>query len=242
MGNIKATFPPGATAITVNGLHQWDYGRVLEIHDATLPAIVEVHFASEGVADAEVRTCDTAGGVARVTIPDTCLEQTLPVIAWVYEVGEASGTTIKTVTLPIIARARPKPAAPVTPEMADQYTQTVAAVNALIGGVTSGTVVAAQAANAARATQADSVGTVIYTNNGSSGPLFIELAAPGVYLAEYLFADTGHAYSGSIVISSLERNALGQGLMYNRTLHGLQIDAPSEGTYYFTRVVRLCTL
>ena len=104
--SIKATFPAGVDAIIVNGLHQWDYGQQLEIQASGLPAVVEVHFACAGMTEAAVRVCDASSGTAVASIPDTCLEQSSPVTAWVYEVGETSGTTILTVTLPIIARAR----------------------------------------------------------------------------------------------------------------------------------------
>ena len=35
--SIKAVFTDGQTQITVNGLHQWDYGQVLEIQAPTMP-------------------------------------------------------------------------------------------------------------------------------------------------------------------------------------------------------------
>ena len=130
--NVKATFPAGVNAITVNGLHQWDYGRQLEIQADGLPGLVEVHFACAGMTEAAVRVCDTSSGTAVASIPDTCLEQASPVTAWVYEVGETSGETILTITMPIIARARPKPGEVVPQPIGDKYTEAIAAMNSLV--------------------------------------------------------------------------------------------------------------
>lgn len=127
--NLKAIIPSGQTEIMVNGLHQWDYGRKLEIQSKDLPSLIEVHFACPGMQEAVVRSCAVTNGVATAAIPDACLEQTAPIIAWVYEVGSTSGTTVKTITLPIIARTRPQPTATVPTEASDKYTEAISAMN-----------------------------------------------------------------------------------------------------------------
>lgn len=127
---IKATFPEGVTAITANGLHQWDRGQILEIHGASLPAVAEVHFAYQGMTvDAIVRVCDMLGGVGRVAIPDQYLTQSLPITAWIYEVGSTTGETVATVMMPIIARAKPKDAPEIPEETSDKYTELMGVVN-----------------------------------------------------------------------------------------------------------------
>jgi hypothetical protein len=130
--SLKAYFPAGLTEVTVNGLHQWDYGQKLEIQADDLPAMVEVHFACPGMRDAVVRSCAVIGGVAQAAIPDRCLEQTAPIAAWVYAVGETEGATILTVTLPIIARTQPQPSATVPEDVGDKYTEAVAAMTELV--------------------------------------------------------------------------------------------------------------
>lgn len=150
-----ATFPPGVLAVTVNGLHQWDYGQVLEIHDDSLPALIEVHFACQGMREAVVRACAVEGGVARAAIPDICLEQTAPVTAWVYQVEEASGATIKTVILAITPRAKPQVAPSLPATMADKYTEMVAAMTALVARVESGEITIGHAAESDHALTAD---------------------------------------------------------------------------------------
>lgn len=133
--NLKAIFPPGAKEIIVNGLHQWDYGRTLLIQSSDLPAIVEVHFSCLGMKEAVVRTCDVTAGEALVVIPDRCLEQTSPIYAWIYVVGNTHGLTAKTVILPIIARTRPASIESIPVEISDKYTEAVSAMNAAIDSV-----------------------------------------------------------------------------------------------------------
>jgi hypothetical protein len=145
---LKAIIPSGMTEITVNGLHQWDYGQQLEIHASDLPGLVEVHFACAGMNDAVVRPCDMVGGVGTVTIPDACLEQTAPIMAWVYEKDGAAGATVKTITLRVTPRARPTASEAPPPEVIDPYTEAVTAMNEAVGKVTEGKITAAKAIKA----------------------------------------------------------------------------------------------
>lgn len=153
--SLKAFIPSGQTALTVNGLHQWDYGQKLEIHDDDLPALVEVHFACAGMTEAVVRSCSVVQGVAEAVIPDQCLEQTTPIVAWVYAVGESSGATIKTITLTVIQRARPQPSGAVPTAISDKYTELMAAVNEQVAALRAGNVTVARALTADKATEAD---------------------------------------------------------------------------------------
>lgn len=131
--NLLAIIPSGQTEITVNGLHQWDYGRLLEIRSNDLPALIEVHFACSGMDEAVVRTCASVDGVVTAAIPDSCLEQTTPIVAWVYELNNSgsSGQTIMTIKLPIMARPKPAPRGSVPTTVSDQYTELISSVNAV---------------------------------------------------------------------------------------------------------------
>lgn len=153
--SIKATFPAGVTELTVHGLHQWDYGQKLEIQAPDLPALVEVHFACAGMRDAVVRACSVTGGTAQAAIPDQCLEQTSPIVAWVFVVDETAGTTVLTVTLPIAARTQPQPSATVPEEFSNKYTELIAAVNEQVEALKVGNVTVNRALNADEATHAD---------------------------------------------------------------------------------------
>jgi hypothetical protein len=132
MSNIRAVFTAGLDAITVHGLHQWDYGQTLEIHDKTLPSLVEVHFACPGMRDAIVRPCAVVQGVATAAIPDLCLEQASPVQAWIYEIGATSGRTIRTITLPMMSRPRPALSKDIPAEVGDKYTELIGEVNRVV--------------------------------------------------------------------------------------------------------------
>lgn len=130
--SLKVIVPKGQTEITVNGLHQWDFGRTIEIHADGLPSMVEVHFACAGMNEAVVRSCAMIDGAVTAAVPDTCLEQSTPIVAWVYDAGETSGATILTITLPIIPRTRPQPSETIPESVSDKYTEAVAAMNALV--------------------------------------------------------------------------------------------------------------
>ena len=157
---LKAIIPAGMTEITVNGLHQWDYGQELEIHAVDLNGLVEVHFACAGMNDAVVRPCNMVGGEGKVAIPDACLEQTAPIMAWVYEKDGATGATVKTITLRVTPRARPTTSEAPPPEVIDPYTEAVTAMNDAVGKVADGRITAAKAVEAV----VDSKGNLLEDN------------------------------------------------------------------------------
>ena len=130
--SLKVIVPNGRTEITVNGLHQWDYGRTIEIHAAGLPADVEVHFACSGMDTAVVRNCAVLDGKVTAAVPDICLEQTTHIVAWVHAKGATTGATILTITLPIIPRTQPQQAATVPETVSNAYTEAVEAMNKLV--------------------------------------------------------------------------------------------------------------
>ena len=157
--SLKAFIPSGQKALTVNGLHQWDYGQKLEIHDDDLPALIEVHFACVGMAEATVRSCNVVQGVAVAAIPDQCLEQTAPITAYIYEVGEDSGATTKAIVLTVSPRPRPQEVGALTPAIADKYTELMAAVNEQVAALKAGKVTVARALTADTAAQATKAAT-----------------------------------------------------------------------------------
>lgn len=153
--NIKAIFPSGTGELFVHGLHQWDYGRKLEIHSDDLPALVEIHFACAGMQEAVVRTCSAVSGEAVASIPDLCLEQTAPIFAWVYAISGTEGATVKKITLPIIPRVRPQADPSIPRETSDAYTQFLTEVNKAIATLQHGDITVDNARTADSATQAE---------------------------------------------------------------------------------------
>lgn len=208
MSNIKATFPAGVTALTVHGLHQWDYGRMLEIAHPDLPAMLEVHFANAVSREAVVRVVPGVNGVAMASIPDALLEQTMPVVAWVYVVGATSGATMLEVTLPVTPRVRPAAAASVPEEIGDKYTEAVDAVNAQVASLKMGNVMVANAANAThagRASEADHADKADRATNDSSGRKIAATYQPknrgGFQPLMYFDPVSGCLYMFKVVIS-----------------------------------------
>lgn len=152
---IRAVFSLGQTDITVNGLHQWDYGQQLEIRADDLPGVIEVHFACAGMTEAAVRTCSIVNGVGTVAIPDDCLEQTSPILAWIYEIKGTTGKTTKTITLKVIPRAKPLPGESIPTQVSDKYTEAITAMNEQVESLKSGEVVVKSAINARNAEDAE---------------------------------------------------------------------------------------
>lgn len=159
---IKVTFKQGQAEAKATPLHQWDYGQVLEIESSDLPAVFEVHFACQGMNEAIVRSCSAVGGIGSVVIPDRCLEQSNQILAWVYAIQGAAGTTIKTITIPVVARTRPSRGDEIPSEISDVYTELVSEVNKAVDDLTNGNVTAA---NAKTATYATSAGTSVYSGD-----------------------------------------------------------------------------
>lgn len=166
--SIKAVLPVGNSEAVADKLHQWDYGQQLEIESRDLPTLIEVHFACQGMTDAEVRSCNAVDGVATVTIPDRCLEQTSNITAWVYEIKGTTGTTIKTITIPVIARTRPGKKETVPDIIYDKYTELVTEINEAVDALTDGKVTAANAVNATNAANATKAVTAINANHATN--------------------------------------------------------------------------
>lgn len=166
---IKAVFPAGTTTLKVDALHQWDYGQTLEIESADLPSIVEVHFACPDMNEAIVHNCSVADGVATVAIPNRCLEQSSNITAWVYEISGNTGSTTKTIVIPVVARTRPSRSGEIPQEIVDRYTELIGEVNEIVEKLVSGEITVGQAAKALaadKATTADSAGFA--TNAGTA--------------------------------------------------------------------------
>ena len=162
---IKALIPANQTDITVGGLYQWDYGQVLEIECTELGSeVMEVHFACRGMEEAIVRPCTFSNGVGTVNIPDRCLEQTNPIVAWVYKINSTQGHTVKTITLPVVARTRPSKSQDVPTEYINQYGELIEEINEAVNALENGNVTAAKATHAV---SADSANTAMSATNAT---------------------------------------------------------------------------
>lgn len=165
---IKVSFGIGETSKSTSELYQWDYGQTLEIEAIDLPSLVEVHFACTNMSEAIVRVCNVEDGIARVTIPDTCLEQPSPITAWVYEIDGATGHTSKTITIPVVARKRPSTTTAPTQEQTDKYTELITEVNDAIEHITSGEIDVDYAKHSESATYAITAGRADVAENAET--------------------------------------------------------------------------
>ena len=201
--NIRALIPPGIDKITVNGLHQWDYGRVLEIECAEFGTeIMEAHFACQGSKVAEIRTCTFKNGIGTVTIPDKCLELSTPITAWVYGISNTYGKTIKTIILPIIQRPKPLRghiALAENSENADRIEELLGAVNEAVEHISSGDITVARAMHAENA---DKANNATHAENASYAP-----TAGNAQTANY--SDSAGAFSMRLVASCTITSGVG---------------------------------
>lgn len=129
---IIADFTTGALGI-IQGLWQYDYGQVLRIQGLDLPTAAEIHFSLQDTGgEAVTRIGTTKDGVTDVTIPDSMLEndgaaEDYRIYVFVYLSDDASGETVKKLSLSV--KSRPKPEAFDTPGDEELFRQTIAAVN-----------------------------------------------------------------------------------------------------------------
>ena len=171
--NLIATIPEGVDAITVHGLHQWDFGRKLDIHCTGLPPIIEVHFACAGMREAQIRVCNVIDDVASVAIPDVCLEQDGPVTAWIVQITGTTGAPVASVTtheitLPVKARPRPTADAEIPVDTANKYEELIAVVNDLVPKIEGGETTVLHAENADHATNADRATSADFATNAGN--------------------------------------------------------------------------
>ncbi len=189
--NIKAFIPMGIDEVTINGLHQWDYGRVLEIECAEFGSkIMEIHFSYPGIKSAIPRPCAFADGIGTVAIPDICLEQNNPITAWIYSFDGERGYTVKTLTLSVIPRTKPILGHEVPADTVDRYEELLVEVQEAVDELKEGKITAAHAlhaesataaetaASADRATTADTAGTAETADyTATAGAIEMQLVA-----------------------------------------------------------------
>ena len=161
---IKVTLSSGITSAKTTSLFQWDYGQQLQIISDDLPPIVEVHFACKGMSEAVVMPCSITDGTGIVTIPDSCLEQSTDITAWVYSIDGTQGKTVKTITIPIVSRTRPGRSETIPQSVTDKYTELISQVNDAINDLKDGTVVVKTATTAETAKKAASATNADFAN------------------------------------------------------------------------------
>lgn len=103
---IKANFSAYGTYVT-DSLYQWEFNRVLTVSGLNLAKVPEVHFTNANMDRAIVRQAAMEDHIISVNIPNSLLQEPLPIYA---HIGTYDGDEFKiaeTVTIPVIARTRP---------------------------------------------------------------------------------------------------------------------------------------
>lgn len=104
---IKANFTAYDTYIT-DSLYQWDKNQVLTVEGLNITVAPEVHFSNAEMDRAIVRQAQIENGVLSVKIPNSVLQSSLTVLAYI---GIYEGDTFKiieVVEIPIIAKKKPE--------------------------------------------------------------------------------------------------------------------------------------
>lgn len=119
------------TVARTGKLFQYDYGQRLILSGITLPTSYEVHFSNDQSGNSKTRIGDSTG----VDIPDEYLLTGQDIHVWVFlHDGQTDGETEYHGIIGVSKRARPTNAQP-TPVQQDVITETIAALNEAVEGV-----------------------------------------------------------------------------------------------------------
>lgn len=93
---------------TAEPLYQWDQNRVLEIYGLSFDVVPEVHFTNDSMARALcVSASVDAAGVIRANIPNSLLQTTFSVKAYICTLEGDRFKTWYTIVIPVKPRSKP---------------------------------------------------------------------------------------------------------------------------------------
>lgn len=108
MKNIIADFTrKKCDTLRINGLTQWDCGRVLEVRIENMPETFEAHFGYVGLDNALVIQVQPENNIAMIPIPNIITTQHKDATCWIYYENEDYSETNKTIILHIEPRKKP---------------------------------------------------------------------------------------------------------------------------------------
>lgn len=117
-----------ATRADEKPIWQWNYGQILQLHGLDLPKATEVHFSHSNIGgDALIRIGTTTDKITEVAIPESFLEHSGKVTAYVYCSTVDHGQTEYKTYFRVEARAKPE--AWDKPEDAEIFHEAIEAVN-----------------------------------------------------------------------------------------------------------------
>lgn len=106
---INVEFTNEINDITTENLYQWDTYQTLKISGINFGSVTpKVHFANKKSKEALVVTGSLqSDGSFEVSIPNSLLTEKYDILAYVYTNTGLTNKTIKSITIPIIARLKP---------------------------------------------------------------------------------------------------------------------------------------
>ena len=103
---IKANFN-SYNAYVTDSLYQWDINQVLSINGLNLDVVPEIHFNNKVMAHAIVKQAESVGGIIKVMIPNSLLQEPFDIIAYVGIYEAEVFKTIEKVEIPVLKKERP---------------------------------------------------------------------------------------------------------------------------------------
>lgn len=104
---IRANFSAYGSYVT-DSLYQWDKNQDLAISGLNLSVAPEIHFTNSDMKRAIVRQSTLADGVVTVRIPNSLLQSSLTIKAYVGVYEGETFKVIEKIEIPIIARTKPE--------------------------------------------------------------------------------------------------------------------------------------
>lgn len=199
---VTAIFSSRSRSCRTAPIYQYDIGDVLTVAGIDLPAAAQVHFSN--TENGESKTSIMQDG--QVTIPQEYTQSGKPVYAWLYLVGEESGSTKLSIVIPVFARAKITDHEP-SPDEQSAIDQTIAALNRAVEQTAADVVSADASAQAAQTAQAaaETAQTAAETAAQQAADVQSDVfAARDAAIAAKTAAETAQAQAGQSAQSASE--------------------------------------
>lgn len=199
---VTAIFSSRSRSCRTAPIYQYDIGDVLTVAGIDLPTAAQVHFSN--TENGESKTSIMQDG--QVTIPQEYTQSGKPVYAWLYLVGEESGSTKLSIIIPVIARAKITDQEP-SPDEHSTIDQTIAALNRAVEQTAADVVSADASAQAAQTAQAaaETAQTAAETAAQQAADVQSDVfAARDAAIAAKTAAETAQAQAGQSAQSASE--------------------------------------
>ena len=104
---IKVNLSNAENVLSDSHLYQWDLNQTLEIRGLNVATAPQIHFSVRGIKAALVTQSVISDNVITVKIPNLILQYGKDVNAYVYIAENDAKSTVKTIIIPVVSRAKP---------------------------------------------------------------------------------------------------------------------------------------